>query len=287
MGVSLSAATSASKAADPLPELLGSSGRPRSRSHTQWFESFHSMPRDWSAEDVRGRPKRWSLGQASHVAGSCPSGRRPWHRTSLRIAFRDITRVSKESTLALWPNALTVATGRRHYIFTNLVRRDRAYSIIEERWRSVQDVFTTALPTPLPRRRLDSIPKSSASVAGPLSPQLEQLLHTSVKPSTRTTTTSTDKTGFESTACDQSEIGLVPATASSMSNGAADVLYKQREPVLAAVVSHEQQRRCNDQQPLRDPIVLMLQAVGQISRNTLFVLVSVVVLCLLSSLTFW
>ncbi|KAJ2611903.1 hypothetical protein H4S08_002940 [Coemansia sp. RSA 1365] len=285
MGFSLSVATSSSKTADPLPELLGSSGRPRSRSHTQWLESFHSMPRDWSAEDVRERPKRWSLGQASHVVGSCPNGRRPWHRTSLRIAFRDITRVSKESTLALWPNALTIATGCRHYIFTNLVRRDRAYSIIEERWHSMQDTSTTALPTPLPRRRLDFTTKRPVSIAVPFSLTPEQPVSTSSKPRIHTTTKSTGETGSEPTVCDQPEIGLPPA--SSMSNGAAVVLCKQQEPVLAAVVWYEQQRRCNDRQPLRDPIVLMLQTVGQISRNTLFVLVSVVVLCLLSSLTFW
>ncbi|KAJ2801748.1 hypothetical protein H4R20_003554 [Coemansia guatemalensis] len=291
MGVSLSAATSSSKA---LPEPLGSSGRPRSRSHVQWLESFYSMPQEWPSEDARGLPKRWSLGQASHSTGGCSSSRRPWHRTSLRIAFRDITRVSKESTLALWPNALTVATSRRHYIFTNLVRRDRAYNIIEERRRRVQVACATALPAPLPRRRLGAAPKkvpAAAVVPLPPPPSPEEPVHTGAKLRACTATTSSGET--DSTICDQPGIVSVPATVSPPSNGrpsaggVAAVLCKQRQPVLAAVVWHEQQRRCNGQQPpLRDPIVLMSQTVGQISRNTLFVLVSVVVLCLLSSLAF-
>ncbi|KAJ2080515.1 hypothetical protein H4R24_003035 [Coemansia sp. RSA 988] len=288
-GVSLSATTSSN---ETLPEPLGSSGRPRSRSHTQWLESFHSMPQGWPAEDSRGRPKRWSLGQASHATGNCSNGRRPWHRTSLRIAFRDITRVSKESTLALWPNALTVATGRRHYIFTNLVRRDRALTAIEQRWRRVQDGCATTLPTSLPRRRLDVVPKRPAPTAVPLPPppSPEEPAYTSTKPRVHSATTCSDKT--ESTVCDQPGVASVPVTTPSLSNGQPSaggisvMLCKQRPPVLTAVVWHEQQRHCSCRQPPRDPIVLMSQTVGQISRNTLFVLVSVVVLCLLSSLAF-
>ncbi|ORX74549.1 hypothetical protein DL89DRAFT_280930 [Linderina pennispora] len=63
---------------------------------------------------------------------------RPWHRSAIRLPLSDITRVSKELTMGLWPNALTVAVGCRHYIFTNLIRRDKAYQRIFDAWMSVQ-----------------------------------------------------------------------------------------------------------------------------------------------------
>ncbi|KAI8325806.1 hypothetical protein GQ54DRAFT_337074 [Martensiomyces pterosporus] len=71
-------------------------------------------------------------------------GLKPWRRTAIKIPLHEVTRVSKELTMGLWPNAITVATGYRHYIFTNFLRRDRAYQCIHHSW-------TQALRAP-PRR---------------------------------------------------------------------------------------------------------------------------------------
>ncbi|KAJ2354739.1 hypothetical protein GGF43_003090, partial [Coemansia sp. RSA 2618] len=93
---------------------------PNSTMRAEWARSFQSIPP-----------------AAGH---SCvpQHGRGPWRRMAVKIAFRDVTRVEKEVTLGFCPNALTVATKRRHYIFTNFVRRDRAFGVLAGRWQAVK-----------------------------------------------------------------------------------------------------------------------------------------------------
>ncbi|KAJ2021939.1 GRAM domain-containing protein, partial [Coemansia sp. S610] len=85
-------------------------------------------------------PSQWPGSPTPLVAASRPESSasrscKPWRKTTLKIAFHDITRVSKELTMGLWPNAMTLATGHRQYIFTNFLRRDRAYQCLSEAWK--------------------------------------------------------------------------------------------------------------------------------------------------------
>ncbi|KAJ2397881.1 hypothetical protein GGI05_000410 [Coemansia sp. RSA 2603] len=64
--------------------------------------------------------------------------KKPWRRTAIRVMFRDITRVSKELTMGFWPNAITVGTTHRQFIFTNFLRRDRAYRCLSDAWQETK-----------------------------------------------------------------------------------------------------------------------------------------------------
>ncbi|KAJ2760065.1 hypothetical protein IWQ56_005579 [Coemansia nantahalensis] len=65
------------------------------------------------------------------------------HRATIKIAFRDVTRISKELTLGVCPNAITVSTHHRQFIFTNLVRRDCAFSRLTEQWHAAVEAHAT------------------------------------------------------------------------------------------------------------------------------------------------
>ncbi|KAJ2575647.1 hypothetical protein GGH19_002832 [Coemansia sp. RSA 1807] len=88
--------------------------------------SVVSLPTEMRAE--------WQSFQSVQHANKC-EGRKIWRRSAVKIAFVDVTRVSKEMTLGVCPNAITVATARRHYIFTNFMRRDCAFGLLAERWQ--------------------------------------------------------------------------------------------------------------------------------------------------------
>ncbi|KAJ2007451.1 hypothetical protein H4R26_000776 [Coemansia thaxteri] len=78
-----------------------------------------------------------------------PATGRPWRKTSFKISYCDITRVSKELTMGMWPNAMTVATTHRHYIFTNFLRRDRAHHCLTSAWNHCLARAKPERPLPL------------------------------------------------------------------------------------------------------------------------------------------
>ncbi|KAJ2716470.1 hypothetical protein H4R19_000630 [Coemansia spiralis] len=105
----------------------------------------------WSAGEPRLSMGAWSLQDTAHAT------RKLVHRAAIKIAFCDVTRISKELTLGFCPNAITVSTDRRQYIFTDLVRRDRAYSHLTERWAAASAMLghePSAVPLPPPRPAL-------------------------------------------------------------------------------------------------------------------------------------
>ncbi|KAJ2783370.1 hypothetical protein H4R18_001737 [Coemansia javaensis] len=91
--------------------------------------------------------------------------RRLVHRMAIQVPFGDITRISKETTLALCPNAITVATARRHYIFTNFVRRDRVFSLLAERWTAALAAETRARAAARARPRRPPLSSQAAEPA--------------------------------------------------------------------------------------------------------------------------
>ncbi|KAJ1859452.1 hypothetical protein GGH12_000226, partial [Coemansia sp. RSA 1822] len=95
------------------------------------------------------RPKWLQSFQSVQHANTRCEGRKIWRRSAVKIAFVDVTRVSKEMTLGVCPNALTVATARHHYIFTNFMRRDCAFGLLAERWQqAVQAQNPDIVPAP-------------------------------------------------------------------------------------------------------------------------------------------
>lgn len=72
----------------------------------------------------------------SHVSNEwrpSPTGGR---RIAFKIKFREITRISRELTMGVWPNALAVVTSRRRsYIFTNLDNRDQVHRELLDIWQ--------------------------------------------------------------------------------------------------------------------------------------------------------
>ncbi|KAJ2072842.1 hypothetical protein GGI09_009043, partial [Coemansia sp. S100] len=126
-GITLSGTMSTGRKSPP-PVYRWGSEEPAS------FRSLSTVksPHQWPATSVSST----SL-VANNRPESPPLGKncRPWRKTALKISFNDITRVSKELTMGLWPNAMTLATGHRQYIFTNFLRRDRAHQCLSEAWQ--------------------------------------------------------------------------------------------------------------------------------------------------------
>ncbi|KAJ2844866.1 hypothetical protein IWW36_005017, partial [Coemansia brasiliensis] len=98
---------------------------------------------------------------------------------AIKVSLRDITRVNKELTLGFCPNAITVATPKRHYIFTNFVRRDRAFAIINNRWRQALNAQASlCLPA------YDNPPAPKQTACKPEGPQHPLLVDTAQTGST-------------------------------------------------------------------------------------------------------
>ncbi|KAJ2885607.1 hypothetical protein H4R27_001259 [Coemansia aciculifera] len=125
-GITLSGSMSTGRRSPP-PVYRWSSEEPAS------FRSLSS-----ASNTLIKSPRQWPVSSTSLVAANRPELSKtckPWRKTALKIAFHDITRVSKELTMGLWPNAMTLATGHRQYIFTNFLRRDRAHQCLSEAWQ--------------------------------------------------------------------------------------------------------------------------------------------------------
>ncbi|KAJ1837829.1 hypothetical protein LPJ70_005701 [Coemansia sp. RSA 2708] len=158
-----------------------------------------------------------SASVAQSLDGAWAEGREPRRlrrRTQVKVHFADVTRITKELTLGFCPNAITVATGRRHYIFTNFVRRDRAFALLSGRWQTQRAMHGPAAAHCRPCEQRKSWPPACES------------------------------------------------------------------PLLADAPRAPARERVCGQPP--DPIGRASRLIGAVSRNTVFVLVSVVVFCLLS-----
>ncbi|KAJ1801846.1 hypothetical protein LPJ75_006378, partial [Coemansia sp. RSA 2598] len=113
---------------------------------------------------------------ADNGAASTAGAKKPWRRTAIRVHLRDITRVNKELTMGFWPNAITVGTTHRQYIFTNFLRRDRAHRRLIDAWqsfkaRAAEETLRPASPAPthrlqmqLQQRRANRVSVSESSV---------------------------------------------------------------------------------------------------------------------------
>ncbi|KAJ1730764.1 hypothetical protein LPJ61_002853 [Coemansia biformis] len=100
---------------------------------SEWRRSVGSYPFPTQLSVVAADTDRH--GQSG---GGGQASRKLVHRAAVKIAFCDVTRISKELTLGVCPNAVTVSTDRRQFIFTDLVRRDRAYHHMTERWAAAK-----------------------------------------------------------------------------------------------------------------------------------------------------
>ncbi|KAJ2850118.1 hypothetical protein J3B02_003707, partial [Coemansia erecta] len=113
---------------------------------------------------------------ADSGCASTAGAKKPWRRTAIRVHLRDITRVNKELTMGFWPNAITVGTTHRQYIFTNFLRRDRAHRCLFDAWQTFraraaeEALVRPASPAPTHRlqlqRRANRISLSAGSVVG-------------------------------------------------------------------------------------------------------------------------
>ncbi|KAJ2449298.1 hypothetical protein EV183_004963 [Coemansia sp. RSA 2336] len=215
-----------------------------------WFASYQSIPQARASarshrqplyaaiDPSMGKASTWPRQTRSNSAhgSTCTASRRPWRRMGIKIPFSDITRVNKELTLGFCPNAITIATAKRHYIFTNFVRRDRAFSLIDTRWQA-----SNARPTYA----------NSASQQATRKAECPQRLSSLVDTQTAPTVS-----------------GLVEPHRD---------YHRQRSRKPLVFLVREQYQK----EPF-DPIGLLSQLIGNTSRNTMFVLLSILVFCLLA-----
>ncbi|KAJ2636138.1 hypothetical protein GGF40_003184 [Coemansia sp. RSA 1286] len=132
-------------------------------------------PPQFSGRGTLPRTAPDAVAAMDNVPAQSSGAKKPWRRTAIRVQLRDITRVNKELTMGFWPNAITVGTTHRQYIFTNFLRRDRAHRCLSDAWqeyraRVAEEALRPASPTPTHRghqqRRANRISVSGDSVAG-------------------------------------------------------------------------------------------------------------------------
>lgn len=64
--------------------------------------------------------------------------------TKLAIKFKDITRIMKQKTALVVPNAITVTTPEKEYFFTSFLHRNNAYTVLQSVWKySVKGISLT------------------------------------------------------------------------------------------------------------------------------------------------
>ncbi|KAJ1901802.1 hypothetical protein LPJ81_003694 [Coemansia sp. IMI 209127] len=254
--------------------------------------------------------KRSNLGDRSSMA-------KPLRRTTIKLALPDITRVTKELTLGIWPNAMTVSTTHRQYIFTNFLRRDKAYQCLYDVWNSTLPVSSQMQPLRRAKQRSRipeqyttqqqlAVPLARMSTEGaPLQPSLPLSTTANDSPHQQTplqvdvlecATTNTVA------ACHGSNESLVvsPSSAETEDIDTADrtLIKRQSRPTtspqqhaLHSSNAHKIHHNNNNNNNFfawqrLDPVMLVGQLIGVVSRSTLFILLSLVVFCLLSSITF-
>ncbi|KAI9476808.1 hypothetical protein BX667DRAFT_324031 [Coemansia mojavensis] len=220
------------------------------RQDNPWFASYQSIPQVCASAGSHrqslyasigpsmGKASTWPRQTRSNSAhgSTCIASRKPWRRMAIKIPLRDITRVNKELTLGFCPNAITIATAKRHYIFTNFVRRDRAFSLIDARWHTSNACSAYDNPVTQQTVRKAECPQ-----------HLPPLVDTQSVPTMN---------------------GLVEPSRD---------YHRQRSRKPLVFLMREQYQK----EPL-DPIGLLSQLIGSTSRNTMFVLLSVLVFCLLA-----
>ncbi|KAJ1665081.1 hypothetical protein IW140_003764 [Coemansia sp. RSA 1813] len=265
---------------------------------------------------------------------------KPWRRTAIKIALPDITRVTKELTLGIWPNAMTVSTAQRQYIFTNLLRRDKAYQFLYEVWNDMPAAPSQTQPQQRPKQR-QHLPDRYTMKSDV--PETQQLLAASLRPSPSLSVRAKNAQGItdvqgKSTLCQQnpqqsnavecptartvaachgykeppvapppSRVDSPAAAAEAEIDNQAPVRRQSKQHQLASKLREQpaqlhppspQQNASissalhhqNNNHPFMwqrlDPIMLVGQLVGIVSQSTLFILLSLVVFCFLSSITF-
>ncbi|KAJ2440597.1 hypothetical protein GGF42_007572, partial [Coemansia sp. RSA 2424] len=170
-GITLSGATSTGRASPPPPSERWCSEEPACASLRSLSSTSNRTVRPTTVALDRCQWPASSLSSASLAASSrpesplskpCSGHSRPWRKTALKIPFHDITRVSKELTMGLWPNAMTLATRHRQYIFTNFLRRDRAHQCLSEAWQQQGQALAEKYPLVVARLPLESVASRTA-----------------------------------------------------------------------------------------------------------------------------
>ncbi|KAJ2390114.1 hypothetical protein GGI23_005687 [Coemansia sp. RSA 2559] len=283
---------------------------PYSQPSTRLTFSMDEIPQQTqksASQSASQSSKRNSLGDRSSMA-------KPLRRTAIKLALSDITRVTKELTLGIWPNAMTVSTTHRQYIFTNFLRRDKAYQCLYDVWNSTLPVSSQMQPLPRAKQRpripeqyttqqqlavplahtsteeasLQPLPLALSATAND-SPHQQIPLQADVVECTTTNIVA---------ACHRPNAPLVaPPSAEAEDTETANralVKWQSKSATLPrqhvshtsnAHKIHHNNHNFFAWQRL-DPVMLVGQLIGVVSRSTLFILLSLVVFCLLSSITF-
>ncbi|RKO83750.1 hypothetical protein BDK51DRAFT_38831, partial [Blyttiomyces helicus] len=67
----------------------------------------------------------------------CFSGRIFAKEVKVVLRFRDVTRIEKKNTAKFFPNAIRVSVGEARYVFSSFLKRDDAFNIMNDLWRTV------------------------------------------------------------------------------------------------------------------------------------------------------
>ncbi|KAJ2607244.1 hypothetical protein EV177_005626 [Coemansia sp. RSA 1804] len=264
---------------------------------------------------------------------------KPWRRTAIKIALADISRVTKELTLGIWPNAMTVSTLHRQYIFTNFLRRDKAYQCLYDAWTSTpggtlqgqqqqqqQRWQRVKQRLPIPNQHALQTQRSHGAQAAhqaenardnssvrQQNPQAEPSKWTATKsngafrsykePHAAPFTAAESIAPVWTQANKKTQSGEQPTpTASRLSD-------QPTQPSLMSLQRYSVRQQCSSSSTTSsshihinnhsnnnnnssvawqrlDPVMLVGQFIGIASQSTLFILLSLVVFCILSSITF-
>ncbi|KAJ1987406.1 hypothetical protein GGI25_000768 [Coemansia spiralis] len=308
---------------------LGANSLP-SRSPTKLTLSAEEM---WSLQQPKNGYFHSSSGPGDYAAGG--SNKKPWRRMAIKLPLSDITRVSKELTMGVWPNAMTVATNHRQYIFTNFLRREKAYQCLFDAWTTIKEAnaatINLQISTPSKKRPQLPLPSLMAGLDTTRDSSEQQPTegtHTLPfsKPAVATYLSSGEVIGklpqysastrrrnqqhmhknpFDSRSNTRDAVACHAAQQAAGNGDQQSINETTLQPIAVSVSceSSSQQRVSQPQTNLQlannnnhnhhrplwqrlDPVMLVGQLIGIVSQSTLFILLSLVLFCLLSSITF-